>query len=131
MFLRWSEVVKEPGHEKPVRTYIELSGEARALLDHDLEESGQPLTVLLTRLVAWYVGQDASVRREVRTPSGDPAAELVRIRLAALAASGDAGRAVAGMSFEDTMKTIRTLLDRLEVLEEARVASFGAKGKKK
>lgn len=116
---------------KLVKVSIDLSPESRQVVEDFKSIYGISKIEAVTRGMKFLTSLPKNVLKEVFDKNGDPIGELVRIRLGEIAAAGDVARAQAGLSFEDALKISRMMLDRLEQLEEARVASFGPKAAKK
>jgi hypothetical protein len=108
---------------------IALTPDARRIVDSLKDETGIAKQESVGRILEWFSKQSTSVRRSIVTGLGDPADELVKLKMADMAA--DPGSGSQNVSFDRAVHSMRLLLDTVvdrheEVIKVARMAP-GAK----
>jgi hypothetical protein len=111
--------------EKRVALQVNLSPQAREVVDGIKDDTGIAKAEVVTRVLQWFAEQDRGVRLAILTRQGDAAAELARIKLAEMAASGTGD--VSGMSLDDAVRATKVLLDRIELISTAYQEQLGVK----
>jgi hypothetical protein len=98
---------------------LNLTAAAQKAIDGVKGEFGVVKQEALSRILEFYEALPRSVKKEIFDKAGDPIGELVRLRMAEMAAAGQGIDATAGMSHEDALRTIRMLLDQAERIHGA------------
>lgn len=92
---------------------VPLNDEAARVLAEIRDETGMTQVAFLQRILEWYTEQPLSVQREIRDRRGDAGRELARLRLAEMAAAGEADLTTTAVTFDDAARLARKMIDRL------------------
>lgn len=125
-FLRSSQVAKSDLSDKPVSMQLEVAPQTRRVIEALKTESGVAKNDVVSRVLDWFAAQDEGVRFAILYQRGDAAAELVRIKMAEMAAAGTGD--VSGMSLDDAVRAAKVLLDRIQTVGTAYQEQLGVKG---
>jgi hypothetical protein len=144
-----SHVVAEEPELPTVKTQVQLTGRARAVLDSLRDETGMPQTEAIARLFEWFAAQDLKFRQAILLRSPEASQEMARLALrhmAGLAALvGDkatgttlADQSVGELSKDEAASAAHALIEQVHALinnlhhraslEERRIKRQQAKG---
>ena len=117
----------EQSQEKRVTVSINVSEKAQAMIKEVRDIAGVTQVAFLERLIEWYSAQAVTVQREIRERGGDAAGELVRLKMAELAAGG---KAADQMTLEQAHDAAQLALTRLITMgnDYRRMAGHKPKG---
>lgn len=105
------------------RKNVKISGPAASVLDRLVDDYAAKQAVVVERLLEWLGSQSDAFQDAIIRRKGDPAAVLLREKMAELAA----GVEISGMSIDEALNAVRLLLDRIETVSAAHQEQLGIK----
>src|SRR5262245_2357801 len=119
-YLSSAPVSENGSDDKRSGIFINLTPEARATIKALKLDTGMTQQAAVERVLQWFAGQPMPVRDAVLRKSGDPGAELIKLKMAELTAAGKNAWAAGPVTLEDALRVIRLMTDRIEQIDAAR-----------
>jgi hypothetical protein len=104
--------VADEGTDKPMGMQINLSPEAREIVDQIKKDTGVAKITAVTRILQWFGEQDREIRVRILDGGRDVGEFLARQKLSQMAG----GERVEQLTFEQASQLIRLATDRLDQL---------------
>lgn len=105
----------------PYKLYVNLSPDAREIIEGIREDTGQTAVVAMSRLLEWFAGQDRKFRLAILHNDEETKREQARLVLREMAdlEAADpvaAAGSVAGVTFDQAVRIMRVMTDHIERL---------------